>query len=100
MTAPNIRMSNDRNTKYNNKNNFGNIIILNNAQENIIENNDKIQKVMISLSALNFKLKRNNNNISTNFENNKYSFSNKKRKRRNIINICGTSLISDISNFS
>ena len=100
VTAPNIRMSNDRNTKYNNKNNFGNIIILNNAQENIIENNDKIQKVMISLSALNFKLKRNNNNISTNFENNKYRFSNKKRKRRNIINICGTSLISDISNFS
>ena len=112
MTAPNIRRSNDKNNNKNNsksnilsyfskyKNNLGNIIILNNSQKNITENNDKIKKMIISLSALNFKLKTNNSNISTNFDNNNYILDNKRNKRRNIINICGTSWISDISNLS
>ncbi len=116
MTAPNIRMSNGRNTKNNNennykinvlsysskmKNNLGNIILLNNShsQDNIIKNNYKIKNMIISLSSLNSKLKT-NNNASTIFDINKSSLNNKRIKGRNIINICGTSLISELTDFS
>ena len=105
MTAPNIKIFNNRNTKKNIKkdlkinissyfskvkNNLSNI----KSKEYIFENNGKIRKRIISLSTLNLKIKNNNNNnISTNFDNNNYSLNNKRNKRRHILNICGTSFL-------
>lgn len=110
ITAPNISMSITENNKKKKKvskintlsnsskinKNWNQKKVFNKSQEYIYDNIYKICKR--TESAFNLKSNKINNNILNNFNNNKAIFFKKRKRTRNIISICGTTLPYNLSN--